>query len=95
MKKDSIDILKLDKRATELARDMSASMARPGLSSMTESLMVCIAGVCKFIQMISMILGVEPKELSETFVKGIEDYFKKGGDPVITSVGEVLKEKGN
>lgn len=95
MKKDSIDVLKLDRRAIEFARDMSRSMARPGLSSMTESLMVCIAGVCKFIQALGMMLGIEPKELSETFVKGIEDYFKKGGDPLITSIGESMKEKGN
>ena len=98
MKKDGLDIKKVDTLSTELASVISSFMARPGIK-WNEAFIVIIAGVSKLLQIVCKLSGFPEKELTDIICDGIKSYFEHGGDArideIIKATSSICDRKAN
>lgn len=86
---------KSSKAGDALAALITGTVAKARPQSIAEGLTIIVVAVGRAIQVLGMLMGVDPKIICEDFCKSLTKYFEMGGDGRIGDIAASMKQKGN
>ena len=86
---------KSSKAGDALAAQITGTVAKARPQSIAEGLTIIVLAVGRAIQVLGMLMGVNPKIICKDFCNGLTKYFELGGDGRIDDIMASLKQKGN